>query len=299
MQPDVAVIVVTYNSAGVVLDLLDSLPAGLDGLSADVVVVDNSSTDGTAELLDARDDCRVVRAPNHGYAAGINAGVRHAAPAPAVLVLNPDVRLDPGSVRRLLEPLQRPGVGITAPRVHSEDGSLHLSLRRTPTLARALGLSRTRVPALSEYVHEPRAYERPGPVDWALGAILAIRRDCLDDVGEWDESFFLYSEETDYCLRARDRGWLTWYEPSATAMHIGGASGQNDFTHTLQILNRVRLYRRRSGAAAGLCYYLLTILSEASWAVRGHHQSRTAIRALLRPSTRPAEAHCGDTLVPA
>ncbi len=79
MQPDVAVIVVTYNSAGVVLDLLDSLPAGLDGLSADVVVVDNSSTDATAELLDARDDCRVVRAPNHGYAAGINAGVRHAA----------------------------------------------------------------------------------------------------------------------------------------------------------------------------------------------------------------------------
>jgi len=298
MAPDVAIVVVTYNSAAVIGDLLDSLPAGLAGLDADVVIVDNSSTDGTAELLASRDDCRVVRAPNRGYAAGINLGVRHAASAPAVLVLNPDVRLDPGAVPRLLAPLDRPGVGIVAPRVRNEDGSLHLSLRRTPTLGRALGLGRTRLPALAEYVHDPRAYERPGPVDWALGAILAISRECLDQTGEWDESFFLYSEETDFCLRARDRGWSTWYEPTATAMHIGGASGQNDFTHTLQILNRVRLYRRRSSAAAGLCYYLLTILSEASWALRGHHQSRSAIRALLRPSTRPAEAHCSGSLVP-
>ena len=299
MDHDVALIVVTYNSATVVTDLLDSLPAALDGLVADVLVVDNGSHDGTADLLAQRPDCRVVRSTNRGYAAGINLGVEHAGAAPAVVVLNPDVRLDAGAVRRLLEPLARPQVGIVAPRVHAVDGSLHLSLRRTPTLARALGLSRTRIPALSEYVHEARAYEQPGPVDWALGAILAISRDCLDDVGAWDESFFLYSEETDFCLRASDRGWVTWYEPSATATHIGGASGQNDFTHTLQILNRVRLYRRRSGPVAGFCYYVLTILSEASWAIRGHHQSRTAIRALLRPSTRPVEAEWGEGLVPA
>lgn len=298
MAYDVAVIVVTYNSAAVIGDLLDSLPAALDGLSADVVVVDNSSTDTTVALLEGRDDCSVIRAPNRGYAAGINEGMRHVGPAAAILVLNPDVRLDPGAVPRLLAPLSQPAVGIVAPRVYSEDGTLHLSLRRTPTLGRALGLGRTRLAALSEYVHEPEVYQRPGPTDWALGAILAISAACAADVGDWDESYFLYSEETDFCLRARDRGWVTWYEPSATATHIGGASGQNDFTHTMQILNRVRLYRRRSGAVAGFCYYLLTILSEASWALRGHHRSRAAIRALLRPSQRPAEAGASDSLLP-
>ena len=298
MSCDVAVVVVTYNSAEVIGELLDSLPAALDGLTADVVVVDNDSTDATRELLRARSDCRLVTAPNDGYAAGINRGVRVAAAAEFLLILNPDVRMDAGSVAPLLAALGRPGVGIAAPRVHSPDGSLHLSLRRRPTLLRASGLSRLGSPALSEHVQEQTAYERPGTVDWALGAILAVSTACARDVGDWDESFFLYSEETDYCLRARDLGWETWFEPAATAVHVGGASGRNDVTHVLQILNRVRLYRRRSGPLAGALYYALTVLAEATWLARGHHQSQAALRALLRPSTRPARLGCCDRLLP-
>jgi N-acetylglucosaminyl-diphospho-decaprenol L-rhamnosyltransferase len=298
VHPDLVVVVVTYNSAHVVGDLLDSIPAALAGLSADVVVVDNGSADGTADLVAARGGCRLVRAENRGYAAGINAGVRAGVPAEAILVLNPDVRLAAGSVPPLLAALALPGTGVVAPQVREDDGSLSRSLRREPSLARAIGLNRTGIPALSEYVARPAEYLRPQVVDWALGAVLLMSRACFDAVGGWDESYFLYSEETDFSLRARDLGYLTRYEPAAVAVHIGGASGQNARTHTMQIVNRVRLYRRRHGPVASWLYYAATIASELTWAVRAGVRSRVAITALIRPSRRPGELGCSDRLMP-
>jgi N-acetylglucosaminyl-diphospho-decaprenol L-rhamnosyltransferase len=296
---DVCAVVVTYNSAHVVGDLLDSLPAALDGLRAEVVVVDNSSTDSTATLVAARDDCRLVPAPNRGYSAGINAGVAASRSAAPVLVLNPDLRLAPGSVRTMLAELGRDGVGIVAPRVRDDDGRLVLSLRREPTLARALGLGGTGWAWSSEYVTDLAAYERAQVCDWALGAVLLVDRRCHDALGGWDESFFLYSEETDFCLRARDRGWATRYVPAAQAVHIGAQSGQSPRIHVMQIVNRVRLYRRRHGAVLAWPYLALTVLSELSWLVRGHRHSASAVAALLSPRRRPAELAAGDRLLPA
>ncbi|HEV3294058.1 MAG TPA: glycosyltransferase family 2 protein [Streptosporangiaceae bacterium] len=298
MPPDVAVVIVTHNSRTVVGGLLDSLPAALDGCSGDVVVVDNGSADGTAAYLAARGDCRVVTAANDGYAAGINRGVRAAAAAPAILVLNPDVRLHPKAVPPLLAALAEPGVGIVAPQVRSPHGGLELSLRRKPTLARALGLTRTRLAVFSEYVHGASWYARPCTVDWALGAVLLMSRACYDLLGGWDESFFLYSEETDLALRARDLGLRTRYEPRSIAVHIGGGSGRSAATHAMQIVNRVRLYRRRHGPVTSWCYYWLAVASELSRVPRGHRESWFAARTLLRPSLRPAELRCSRRIMP-
>jgi N-acetylglucosaminyl-diphospho-decaprenol L-rhamnosyltransferase len=298
VHPDLDVIIVSYNSAHVIADLLDSLPAALDGLTAAVVIVDNGSTDGTAELVEARGDCRVVRSANVGYAGGINRGVREAARASAILILNPDVRMQERSVRPLLAALSEPDVGVVVPQVRSAQGALELSLRREPTLLRAMGLNRTRLAALSEYVAGPEQYLRPCSVDWALGAVLLISRPCYDALGGMDESYFLYSEETDLSLRARDAGMLTRYEPRSVVVHIGGGSGRDHKTHTMQVVNRVRLYRRRNGVLASWCYYWLTIVSETTWIMRGHRQSRTAIAALLRPARRPAELGCSDRMMP-
>ena len=160
--------------------LLDSIPSALGGVTADVVVVDNGSTDGTVDLLRTRGGCRVVEGENVGYAAGLNAGVRQAAPSAAVLVLNPDARLRPHSVERLFRALQTPGVGIVAPLVRNEDGSLFRSLRREPSIPRALGLNFTGVPRFAEYVSRPAEYESPHVVDWALGAALLFSRTCYD-----------------------------------------------------------------------------------------------------------------------
>jgi GT2 family glycosyltransferase len=298
VEPDVSVVIVTYNSAHVIGALLESLPDALDGLSSEVIVVDNASTDGTAELLDGRGDCTVARSRNVGYAGGINRGVRESSGRGPILVLNPDVRLDPGSVRRMVEAIAAPGVGVVAPRVLGPEGELQHSLRREPTLARALGLTFTRLPIFSEYCNRPRDYERPHDVDWALGAVLLVRRECFDELGGWDESYFLYSEETDFSLRARDRGWMTRYVASAVATHIGRQSGYSNETHTMQIVNRVRLYGRRHGRAASYAYLLLAVGSEGYRALLGVEQSRHAVRALLDPARRPAQLGSGSGVLP-
>lgn len=298
MDVEVAVVVVTYNSAEVIGDLLDSIPAAMGDVRGAVVVVDNESTDGTVVIVDARNDCCLLRAPNLGYSAGINRGAARIPLSEAILVLNPDARLHPGSVSTMLKTLRLTKAAVVAPRIVEPSGSTFQSLRREPTLARALGLGSTGRPVLSEHVTETLEYERQHVTDWALGAVLLLSRAHFDKLQGFDESFFLYSEETDYCLRARDNGWLTRYEPHAVAMHIGGQSGQSCRIHSMQILNRVRLYRRRHNAAASVLYYFLTVMSELSWVFRGHKQSLMAIRDLLRPSKRPAELNIGDRFIP-
>ena len=297
-EVDVAVVVVTHNSVAVIGDLLDSLPAALGDLVADIVVVDNGSTDETCAGVAARGDCRLVRSTNTGYAAGINSGVANARPADAILVLNPDVRLAPRSVERMYAALSRPGVGVVAPQIRNPDGRLARSLRREPTLLRALGLTRTGVPALSEYVGHDRDYVLGGLVDWALGAVLLVSSECHDALGGWDESFFLYSEETDFASRAREQGFRTWYEPSALAVHIGAQSGTSDRIHSMQILNRVRYYRRRHDPVRSSAYYVLAIGNEVSRFGSGD-EHRHAVRALLQPDCRPEELRCNHSRVPA
>lgn len=292
------VIIVSYNSAHVLPQLLDSLPAALDGLSAGVVVVDNGSVDGTVEVAVARGDCHVICAENLGYAAGINRGIRDAASSEVFLVLNPDVVLAPGSIRHMLTALEEPGVGVVLPRMLGPAGDLQFSLRREPTLLRALGLAGTGLAALSEHVSDVADYSAPRVVDWGVGAVMLMSRKCYVSVDGMDESFFLYSEETDFSLRARDLGFLTRYEPSAVVMHIGGQSGVSQATNAMKALNRVRLYRRRHGLVSSWCYYWLTVLSESSWLLRGARLSDSSVGALLRPSRRPEQLGCSRRLMP-
>jgi N-acetylglucosaminyl-diphospho-decaprenol L-rhamnosyltransferase len=295
---DLAVVVVTYNSAHVIGSLLDSMPAALDGLAADVVVVDNGSTDETLEILETRTDCRVIRSTNVGYSAGINRGVGEAERAQAILVLNPDVVLWPSSIRPLLDALDLPGAGIAAPQVRSADGSLYHSLRREPTLRRAMGMNWTRLSMFSEHVTDADSYGTLHAVDWAVGAVLLVSRACHDALGGWDESYFLYSEETQLSLDARRLGFQTVYVPDSVAMHLRGQSGSSNATHSMMVINRVRLYRRRHGAPASWCYYLLTIISELSWLARGQRRSWFAVVTLLRPSRRPVELNCSARILP-
>ncbi|QIX27857.1 glycosyltransferase family 2 protein [Nocardioides sp. JQ2195] len=298
MVAGIDVVVVTHNSERVIGDLLDSLGPALDGLPARTVVVDNGSTDDTCAVVAQHPDCVLVRSDNRGYAAGINLGVATLEGEGSILVLNPDVRLSPGCVRALMGALEVPGTGIAAPRVLNEDGSLFHSLRREPTLGRALGLGRTGLGFLSETVSDDAVYDAPQVTDWALGAVLLVSRSCHDALGGWDESFFLYSEETDICLRAADLGMVTRYVPAAVCTHIGGASGRSPRIHAMQIVNRVRLYRRRHGAATSWLYLALSVASEVSWLLRGKAESREAIVSLLSPRRRPPELQCSQQMMP-
>lgn len=297
MTTAVGVVVVTYNSSEVVGDLLRSLPAALGELSAQVVIVDNGSVDTTVSVARAA-GCQVVESTNEGYAAGINRGVRELGAGLPVLVLNPDVVLEPLAVPALLQRLAEPHVGVVAPRILDGEGVLTPSLRREPTLLRAMGLGFTGWEALSEDMTDPRTYSRPAVAAWATGAVLLVRRECHEALGGWDESYFLFSEETDFSLRARDAGWVTVYEPTATAHHTGSHSGWNDRLYAMQILNRVRLYGRRHRLGAAWAFFALAVLREAQLALRGRQEARAALLALLSPARRPPQLALSRSYAP-
>lgn len=294
--PRVAVVLVTYNSADVLPGCLDALSDGLRGVTVtEIVAVDNASDDASVALVSAHPVPAVRVLPvgrNAGYAAAINLGVAALSDCDAVLVLNPDVRLRPGAVAALAAALAVPGVAVAAPRLSTADGRLHPSLRRRPSLPRALaeavlgGDRAARLGRLGERVTDPRCYERPGRVDWAAGAALLLSRDALRQIGPWDESFLLYSEETEFALRAADQGWSVRFEPAAEAVHLGGESGTDPMLAALLAVNRVGLYRRRHGRLAAAAFHAAVVLGEALRAAAGRRTSRAALTALLFPSRR-------------
>ena len=285
----IAVVVVTYNSERFIPDLVDSLGPGLAGLDWHLTVADNASSDRTLKVLAEHAPAALVVATgrNAGYAAGINAAVAAAAPHTAILVLNPDIRLAPGCVAELARVLRRrAGAGIAVPRVVDGDGRFSPSLRREPTVGRALGdalfgAERMGRRGLGEVIADERRYAAETTVDWAEGSIMLIDRACWETCGPWDESFFLYSEETEYALRVRDRGYVTVLAPRAYARHLGGESTTSPGLWTLLTLNRVRLYRRRHRLAPSVAYWAVLLLRETSRAALGNRCSRAAARALV------------------
>jgi N-acetylglucosaminyl-diphospho-decaprenol L-rhamnosyltransferase len=285
----IAVVVVTYNSAPLIEDLVASLAPGLRGLNWHLTIADNASRDGTVEAVrrNAPYAHVVETGRNAGYAAGINAAVAAAKPFDAVLVLNPDIRLAPDCVPELLKLLRQRDAGIAVPKIVRANGDFSPSLRREPTILRAfgdavLGGRRTsRFAMLGESVTDRGRYTAETTVDWAEGSIMLIDRACWDACAGWDETFFLYSEETEYALRARDLGFPMMYTPHANARHLEGDAATNPPLWALMTLNRVRLYRRRHNAVATGVFWAMVLLREASRAALGSKPSKRAVRALL------------------
>ena len=302
MGIDVAIVIVTYNSASVICGLLHSIPSALDGLSAKITVVDNGSTDETiSRIADCNGDVDVdvIRSINRGYSAGINLGVDRMSEFDSILILNPDVVLGPRSVSLMLSSLQaETQTGIVVPMIIDSDGNLAMSLRREPRLTRAIGLEFTNIPLFSEMVRNPREYLNEHDVDWATGAVMLVSRECFERLGGWDESYFLYSEETDFCLRARDAGWKTVYQPLASAMHIAGGSGRSERTQAMQLLNAIRLYGRRHLPAGTWLFFAATVFIQLSRLARNQPGSLFVLKTLVNPRLRPDELGLTNSLLP-
>ncbi len=293
---DVAVLIVTYQSGADVSRLLASLRAEGAGLRLRVVVADNASSDGTPDLVRTQDDV-VLRETggNLGYAAGVNVATRAAGEAGALLVLNPDLVVEPGCIASLLRRRQLSGAGVVVPRILDDRSATYPSLRREPTLGRAVGdaLLGSRLAGrpgfLSETVGRKSEYERPHPVDWATGAALLIATDVARKVGDWDERFFLYSEETDFLRRVREAGETVWYEPEAVVRHAQGGSGESVALDCLLAVNRVRYAAKHHGAVYTELFRGVVVLNALLRAWQPSH--RASLRTLLVRSRWEALPH--------
>ena len=225
MSSDVAVVVVTYDA----LPWLEPCLASVGGY--ETVVVDHGSTDGTLDLVRERfPRVRVLERENRGLAAGWNAGIA-ATSAPYVLLLNADAWALRDAVERLVRFAEaRPRAAVVAPRLANLDGSLQRSVRGFPTLWRLateylfLRKLAPRSALLNGFYAGGFAHDEPRPIEWAMGAVLLVRRAAVEEVGPADESFFLFSEETDWCYRFAAAGWEVWFDPEAEFEHVGGAA---------------------------------------------------------------------------
>lgn len=302
-QPfDLVVLAVTYNSADHLTDLFDSIPASAPGLTPRVLVVDNGSVDDTVAVARARDDITVIESGgNIGYSGGINVGRRHAGRFDALAIVNPDAQLGEGCLRDLVDALADPTVGIAVPVIWEADGTRFASLRREPTFLRVLGESLfgahfpSRPGVINECYRRDEEYERPRDVDWASGAMLVIAAACDRAVGDWDERYFLYSEETDYARRTRERGFRIRFVPSAEVIHIGGGSGRSPALTALQSVSRIREYEITHGRLKTLAFrgalalrHLLRLNDPGHRLALHHVLSRRSWKAL--PSAEPVTA---------
>ena len=223
---DLAVIVVSYNSRDWLEACVASVYEHAGDLDVDVVVVDNASTDGSAELVERRfPAARVERAPNHGFAAGNNRGLE-TVDAPFVLFLNPDAAIVEGSLAALVEAVRaRPRVGLVGCRQLAQDGTLHPTIRRFPTPVRlffeAFGSERfpLRASWLGQRELDPSRYDEEVDCDWTSGSFMLARSAALADSGPMDERYFLFMEETDLCLRIKRAGWEIRHLPTMTITH--------------------------------------------------------------------------------
>lgn len=252
-MPELEAVVVTYNA----LPHLERCLAALRGYGA--VVVDHGSTDGTLELVRERfPEVRLVEQENRGLAAGWNRGLRETS-ASFVLVLNSDAWPAGNASEGLVAfARERERAGLVAPRLLNPDGTLQPSVRAFPTpwrLATEYLFLRKLAPgsrALNAFYGGGFRHDEAREIDFAKAAAFLLRREAFDEVGPFDEEFFLFSEETDWCYRARAAGWKSFFYPGAEVVHVGGASWRRESATLFreQVRGHLRFLAKHRGRRA-------------------------------------------------
>jgi N-acetylglucosaminyl-diphospho-decaprenol L-rhamnosyltransferase len=238
MTPDISAIIVNYNSGPHLAECLTSLDAGLAGFNWEVVVVDNSSTDGSEVVAEkGAGRVRLVRLPtNTGFAAAANLGAR-ASVADRLLFINPDCLVAQGFLAPLLHELDTdPRRAAVAPCVINEDGSPQGNARGDPTMMTGLFGRSTLLSRLFPSARLARRNvlipltlqesQSAGSVDWVSGSCVLVRREAFNEISGFDERFFLYWEDADLCRRLRNGGWSIRFRPDARVVHVGARSSR-------------------------------------------------------------------------
>ncbi|HEX7900030.1 MAG TPA: glycosyltransferase [Planctomycetota bacterium] len=217
---DVSVLVVNFNGGDVTPACLESIPKGVE-----TIVVDNGSKDGSPDAIAAKfPGVRLIRnAANRGFAAAVNQAM-DVAKGRCFLLLNNDARLSPDAVDLMVRYMaEHPDVGMLAPQLLHEDGRKQHSFDNIPSLATAfLNKSLLRLFFPAKYPSKRQEFTEPRDVESVIGACMLVRREVVDRIGPLDEAYFLFLEETDWCLRCRRAGFRVVFLPTARVTHLQG-----------------------------------------------------------------------------
>lgn len=286
---DLAVVIVSWNVRDLLRRCLASVEASarMGRLAATVVVVDNASSDGSAEMVQAEFPAvhLILSERNLGFTAGNNLALRALFTRPEddqpryILFLNPDAEVVGdalGTMTRYLD--AHPAVGVVGPQLRYPDGTVQPSRRRFPTLATAFVESTPlqrwwpRCGLLRRYYVADQPDDAEQEVDWVVGACMMVRREALAQVGGFDEGFFMYSEELDWCRRAKAAGWRVVYLPTAQVMHHEGKSSEQVIParHIHFQASKVRYVRKYHGPLAAETLRLFLLAAYAwQWGEEG------------------------------
>jgi N-acetylglucosaminyl-diphospho-decaprenol L-rhamnosyltransferase len=273
---ELAVAVVNHNAGPYLARCMDSIAAGAGDVTTQVIVVDNASTDGSADRVAADHPAvTLLRNPdNRGFARAANQAIA-GTDAPFVLLLNPDAEIVGGTLAALVKVArERPRAGAVGALVRNPDGSVQPSARRVPRLGEALGHAFlgllwpdnrwTRSYTMAGW---DRASERE--VEWVSGSAMLLRREALEEVGPFDEGYFMYVEDVDLCTRLRRAGWQVLFSPELEVVHQIGVStrgqrGRMAFAHSDSIYRYYTKYR-----VGGTGVLLRPFVRAALWARAG------------------------------
>jgi hypothetical protein len=287
--PELSVVVLSWNTRELTRACLKSLVEQDHGLKLEIIVVDNASRDGSADLVASEfPQVRLLRnGVNEGFARGNNQGFRHAT-APFFMPLNSDTEVRPRALRTLVDFLRRfPEYGACAPKLVNPDGSVQRACMRFPTvrvgllydswIERRFGRSR----AVRDYFMEDFDHQGDADVDQPPGACFVIRRELWQEIGGFDERLWLFFNDVDLCRKIRDRGHKIRYVARVEVMHHGGRSTSQyrDFSGEWCV-NRVRYYRMHHGRLGALALKL--------WVVSRAMEESAKVRRNLQGAARAA-----------
>jgi hypothetical protein len=269
-EPVLLTVILNWRTPEMTLRATDAAWREMEGIAGEITIVDNDSQDGSFERMQeevtARGWSRVrvlQSGRNGGFGAGNNVGIRAGmadGTAPDyIYILNSDAFPDPGAIRALLTHLEaHPKTGFAGSYIHGEDGDPHLTTFRFPSIASEFE-GAIRFGPISRWL-KARAVPVPIPeattrVDWLAGASLMMRAEVLEEIGLFDEGFFLYFEETDLCNRAKNAGYLTDFVRESSVTHIGSVStGMKEWQAVPEywFASRRRYFSKTHGRAYGV-----------------------------------------------
>jgi N-acetylglucosaminyl-diphospho-decaprenol L-rhamnosyltransferase len=326
-DPTILTVILNYRTPELAVKAAEGALREMQGLGGEIAIVDNDSQDGSYEFLqktavekgwDAEGRIHVHSSGhNGGFGSGnnyaIRAGLSNGEKPDYIYLLNPDAVPEPGAIRALVAFMEtRPKAGVVGSLILTPDGDPAYGAFRFPNIVREFE-DAARTAILSRFLERGRD---PSPialetveVDWVSGSSVMFRRAMLDEIGLFDETFFLYFEETDLCLRAKRAGWQIWSEPDSRVTHIGGAAtgiDQWDRVPQYWFDSRLHYFRKNYGLIYTVAVTCSLLVGEAVWGLRrvlnpkaeryrntnrfGRDLLRHSLRALVTRRTAPSGA---------